>query len=107
MSEFKLSKESGTKKFEILMAIDYDENGNVEAQEFYNGVGWSNSPAEIRLSASYCDEDEQNEWNLFFNDFMHLLESDDLVNKAKTLKEVNDSYYFAEESIEIILTEED
>lgn len=107
MPEFKLSKETGTKKFELLMAIDYDDEGNVEYQEFYNGVNWSDNPAEIRLNTNYCDEDEQDEWNLFFNDFMHLLESDDLVIKVKTLKEVDDSYYFSEESIEIILIEED
>lgn len=107
MPEFKLSKETGTKKFELLMAIDYDDEGNVESQEFYNGVNWSDNPAEIRLNTNYCDEDEQDEWNLFFNDFMHLLESDDLVIKVKTLKEVDDSYYFSEESIEIILIEED
>lgn len=89
------------------MAIDYDDEGNVESQEFYNGVNWSDNPAEIRLNTNYCDEDEQDEWNLFFNDFMHLLESDDLVIKVKTLKEVDDSYYFSEESIEIILIEED
>lgn len=107
MPEFKLSKETGTKKFELLMAIDYDDEGNVESQEFYNGVNWSDNPAEIRLNTNYCDEDEQDGWNLFFNDFMHLLESDDLVIKVKTLKEVDDSYYFSEESIEIILIEED
>ena len=40
MPEFKISKEAGTKKFELLMAIDYGEDGNMEAQEFYDGVGW-------------------------------------------------------------------
>ncbi len=107
MPEFKISKEAGTKKFELLMAIDYGEDGNMEAQEFYDGVGWSDNPADIRLSNSYCDEDEQDEWNLFFNDFMHLLESNELANKAENLKEVDDSYYFAEECIEIVVTEED
>ena len=38
---------------------------------------------------------------------MHLLESHELTEKAKTLKEVDDSYYFVEECIEIVLTEED
>ena len=38
MPEFKLSKEAGTKKFELSIAIDYDEDGNIEAQEFYDGV---------------------------------------------------------------------
>ena len=70
MPEFKLSKEAGTKKFELSMAIDYDEDGNIEAQEFYDGVDWSDNPADIRLNTSYCDEDEQDEWNLFFNDFI-------------------------------------
>ena len=42
-----------------------------------------------------------------FNDFMHLLESNELTEKAETLKEVDDSYYFVEECIEIVLTEED
>ena len=85
----------------------YDEDGNIEAQEFYDGVDWSDNPADIRLNTSYCDEDEQDEWNLFFNDFMHLLESNELTEKAETLKEVDDSYYFVEECIEIVLTEED
>ena len=107
MPEFKLSKEAGTKKFELSIAIDYDEDGNIEAQEFYDGVDWSDNPADIRLNTSYCDEDEQDEWNLFFNDFMHLLESNELSEKAETLKEVDDSYYFVEECIEIVLTEED
>ena len=87
MPEFKLSKEAGTKKFELSIAIDYDEDGNIEAQEFYDGVDWSDNPADIRLNTSYCDEDEQDEWNLFFNDFMHLLESNELTEKAETLKE--------------------
>ena len=86
MPEFKLSKEAGTKKFELSIAIDYDEDGNIEAQEFYDGVDWSDNPADIRLNTSYCDEDEQDEWNLFFNDFMHLLESNELTEKAETLK---------------------
>ena len=107
MPEFKLSKEAGIRKFELSIAIDYDEDGNVEAQEFYNGTNWSDNPADIRLSANYCDEDEQDEWNLFFNDFMHLLESNELIEKTKNLKKVDDSYYFVEEGIEIILTEED
>ena len=68
---------------------------------------WSDNPADIRLNTSYCDEDEQDEWNLFFNDFMHLLESNELTEKAEILKEVDDSYYFVEECIEIVLTEED
>lgn len=38
---------------------------------------------------------------------MHLLESNELTEKAETLKEVDDSYYFVEECIEIVLTEED
>ena len=91
----------------LSIAIDYDEDGNIEAQEFYDGVDWSDNPADIRLNTSYCDEDEQDEWNLFFNDFMHLLESNELTEKAETLKEVDDSYYFVEECIEIVLTEED
>ena len=107
MPEFKLSKEAGTKKFELSIAIDYDEDGNIEAQEFYNGVDWSDNPADIRLSTSYCDEDEEDEWKLFCNDFMHLLESEELIEKIKNLKEVDDSYYFVEEGIEIVLTEED
>ena len=49
MPEFKLSKEAGTKKFELSIAIDYDEDGNIEAQEFYDGVEWSDNPADIRL----------------------------------------------------------
>ena len=32
MPEFKLSKEAGTKKFELSMAIDYDEDGNKEPE---------------------------------------------------------------------------
>ena len=30
MPDFKLTKELGTKKFELLMAVDYDEDGNME-----------------------------------------------------------------------------
>ena len=76
-----------------------------EAQEFYDGVDWSDNPADIRLNTSYCDEDEQDEWNLFFNDFMHLLESNELTEKAETLKEVDDSYSGADlnKTAEVIL----
>lgn len=107
MPEFKLSKEAGLKKFELEMAIDYDEDGNVEAQEFWNGVDWSENPADLRINNVFCDEDEQEEWNIFFNDFMHLLESEKLVEKLSKLKEIDDSYYFNEEDIKAVVTEED
>lgn len=107
MPEFKLSKEIGTRKFELEMAIDYDEDGNIEAQEFWNGVEWSDNPAELRINNSYCDEDEQEDWNVFFNDFMHILESGELFEKLADLKEVDDSCYFMEEDIKAVVMEED
>ena len=110
MPEFKLSKEAGTKKFELSMAIDYDEDGNIEAQEFYDGVDWSDNPADIRLNTSYCDEDEQDEWNLFFNDFMHLLESHELTEKAivvMRLKNMDEAITLLKDSDAHILEKKD
>ena len=34
MPEFKLSKEAGTKKFELSIAIDYDEDGILKLRSF-------------------------------------------------------------------------
>ena len=51
MPEFKLTKELGTKKFELLMAVDYDEDGNIESQEFYDGVDWIDNPADIKFNS--------------------------------------------------------
>ena len=49
MPEFKLSKEAGTKKFELSIAIDYDEDGNIEAQEFYDCRRKAELPASAPL----------------------------------------------------------
>ena len=38
---------------------------------------------------------------------MHLLETGELLNVIKTLKEVDDSHYFNEESIDVVVIEED
>ncbi|MCC9262034.1 hypothetical protein MBBWO_08140 [Methanobrevibacter woesei] len=107
MPEFKLTKELGTKKFELLMAVDYDEDGNIESQEFYDGVDWIDNPADIKFNSEYCDSDDQDDWIVFINDFMHLFETGELFNVLKTLKEVDDSYYFNEESIDVVVIEED
>ncbi|WP_303294691.1 hypothetical protein [Methanobrevibacter woesei] len=107
MPDFKLTKELGAKKFELLMAVDYDEDGNIESQEFYDGVDWIDNPADIKFNSEYCDSDDQEDWIVFINDFMHLLETEELLNVLKTLKEVDDSHYFNEESIDIVVIEED
>lgn len=107
MPEFRLSKEVGTKKFELLMAIDYDEDGNVESQEFYDGENWIDNPSDIKFNSNSCDADEQDDLIVFINDFMHLYETEELINVLKTLKEVDDSYYFNEESIDVTVIEED
>ncbi len=131
MPEFKIAKESGT-KFDILMSVDYDEDGNIETQEFYDGEDWFENPSEIRFANSYCDneesydeeidlsddieeEDEEDyfneeileEWNIFINDLMHLFETNQLNEKIEKLKEIDDSYFFSEEEIEVTLVEED
>ena len=107
MPEFKLTKEYGSQNFEILMAIDYDYDGEIENMEFWTGSDWSENPAEMREINLVCDEEEQAEWNNFFNDFMHLLESDELIEKLVTLKNESDSCFFDEEDIKAVLTEED
>ncbi|MCC7553759.1 MAG: hypothetical protein KO202_04600 [Methanobacteriaceae archaeon] len=101
MPEFKITKESGVKKFEIQMAIDFDEEGEIENQEYSNGDEWSDNPSDLRICTSYCDEEEQEEWNVFFNDFMYLLESNELIDEVKKLKNIGDSYFFNEEDMEV------
>lgn len=108
MPEFKLTNLSDSADCEIIMAIDYDDEGNVENQEFYTGSDWSDNPAELRENTTFiCDEDEQEEWNYFFNGFMYLLETGELIEELVNLKEINDSYEFTDEDIKIVLTEED
>lgn len=107
MPEFRLSKEKGAKKLEIIMAVDYDSEGNIENQEFYDGIEWCDNPTDLRYAKSYCDEEAQEDWNIFFNSFMHLLESDELMEKIIDLKELDDNYYFSEEEIDIVVIEED
>ncbi|OWT33278.1 hypothetical protein BGI41_03170 [Methanobrevibacter sp. 87.7] len=108
MPEFKLTNLSSSADCEILMAIDYDDDGEVENQEFYTGSDWTDNPAELRENTTFiCDEEEQEEWNYFFNGFMHLLETGELIEELKNLKEINDSYEFDDEDIKVELTEED
>ncbi|WP_409200715.1 hypothetical protein [Methanobrevibacter sp. DSM 116169] len=107
MPEFKLTKESGVNKFEILMAVDFDEDGNIENQEYYDGEEWSDNPADLRICSTLCDTDDQEEWNNFFNDFMYLLESDDLFNELKKLKTPEDSYFLIDEGIEVKLDDDE
>ena len=107
MPEFKLTKEAGSFNFEILIGMDFDDEGNVENQEYWNGADWSENPSDMREMNISCDEEEQEEWNNFFNDFMHLLEDDELVEELSKLKEIDDSCFFDEEDIKAILTEED
>ena len=85
----------------------YDEDGNIESQEFYDGVDWIDNPADIKFNSEYCDSDDQDDWIVFINDFMHLFETGELFNVIKTLKEVDDSHYFNEESIDVVVIEED
>ena len=80
------------------MAFDFDENGEIENQEYSNGGEWSDNPLDIGI-CSACDEEEQEEWNNFFNDFMYLLESSDLLNEIRNLKDIGNSYFFNEENI--------
>lgn len=108
MPEFKLTNEASETECEIIMAIDYDENGEVENQEFYTGSDWSDNPADLRENTTYiCEEEEQEDLNNFFNGFMHLLESGELIEELKNLKEIDDSYIFSDEDIKVVLTDED
>lgn len=107
MIEFKLSKDVGVKKFEIQIALDFDDEGNIKTQEYSNGLDWSDNPLDLRNCSSYCDELDQEEWDVFFNDFMFLLESDELLKQLSKLKKEGDSYFFDEENIEGILIGED
>lgn len=107
LPEFKLSKNVGIKNFKLEIAIDYDDEGNVEIIEFLNDFGWSENPSDLRLNNIFCDENDQDEWNNFFNDFMFLLESGKLPQRLSKLKNIDDSCYFNEEDINAVLIEED
>jgi hypothetical protein len=107
MPEFKLSKKYGNKNFIVQMAIDFDDEGNIINQEYWNGINWSDIPSDLRIYNSFCNSDDQDEWNIFYNDLMYLLESNEILNHLKSLKKEGDSYFFSDEDIEIKLIEED
>ncbi|WP_461461805.1 hypothetical protein [Methanobrevibacter sp.] len=108
MPEFKLTNIDSSTDCEIIMAVDFDDDNQVENQEFYTGSDWSDNPADLRETTTFiCDEDEQEDWNNFFNGFMYLLENGELIEELKNLKERDDSYTFDDEGIKVVLTEED
>lgn len=86
------------------MALDYDSKGNIETHEFYNDNYWCQEPADLILGKIYCDESKQEEWNLFCDEIVNLFENKEFLKKIEM---VNDSRYFSEEDIEIILMEKD
>jgi len=107
MPDFKISRESGVKKFEIVIAIDFDKNGEIFIQEYSNGNQWSDNLSDIRICNYYCDDETQEEWDNFLNDFLYLLESNELLPKIAKLKNKEDSYFFNEENIELKKIEEE
>ncbi|MDL2246467.1 hypothetical protein LJB96_02500 [Methanobrevibacter sp. OttesenSCG-928-K11] len=107
MPEFKLSKRYANKELVVQMAIDFDDEGNIINQEYWNGINWSEIPSDLRIYNSFCNSDDQDEWNIFYNDLMYLLESNEILNHLKPLKAKGDSYFFTDEDIEIELIEED
>ncbi|MDO5848868.1 MAG: hypothetical protein Q4P18_04990 [Methanobrevibacter sp.] len=107
MPEYRLSKQIGEIRFEMFADIFLDDDGNIETHEFYNDVYWCENPCEIIYANIYCDESKQEEWNLFSNSIAALFENKDFLKKIKKLENVNDSFYFSEEEIDVVLTEED
>lgn len=98
MSVFKLLKEVGLIKFEVLIAFDDDFN----IEEISCNQFWCQDPADLIFAKNSCDIHKQEEWDLFCQDILDLTENKDFFKKIKKLKQVNDSYYFFEENIEVI-----
>ncbi len=72
MSEFKLLNIDSFTEYEIIMAVDFNEDNQVENQEFYTGSYWSENPADLRENLAFiCDVEKQESWNNFFNNFMY------------------------------------
>lgn len=103
MNEYKLSKKISIFKFEIFLDINFDNLGNIESYEFYDGLFYYDNPSDICFSKVFCDERKENEWNLFLNDLLYLFDNEVLFKKIKKLKIKEDSYYFDEEEIKITL----
>ena len=90
------------------MAVDFNEDNQVETLEFYTGSYWSENPADLIENLAFiCDEEKQESWNNFFNSFMYLLENGKLLEELRNLKQKDDYYIFDDEEIKIVLTEED
>lgn len=100
-----LLKEIGLIKFKILMALDYDAYGNIEAHEFYDGKYRCELASDLVYANTFCDEETQEEWNLFAEEIANLIESKEFLEKIKKLRHINDSFY--EENINIVLVEKD
>ena len=108
MSEFKLLNIDSFTEYEIIMAVDFNEDNQVENQEFYTGSYWSENPADLRENLAFiCDVEKQESWNNFVNNFMYLLENGELIEELRNLKQKDDYYIFDDEEIKIVLTEED
>lgn len=87
------------------MALDYDDEGNIEAQEFSDGKYWCEIPSDLIFANNFCNESTQEEWNIFSEEIVNLLENKDFLEKIKKLRHINDSFY--EEDINIVLVEKD
>lgn len=107
MPEFKLLKEIGLIKFDVSMALDFNNEGNIEAQEFYTDGYRCENVADLVYGNNFCDESHREEWIFFSDDIVTLFENKDFFKKIKKLESVNDSCFFTDESIEVILIEED
>lgn len=105
MPEFMLLKEIGLTKFKILMSLDYGSDGNIEAHEFYDGKFWCEMPSDLIFANTFCDESTQEEWNIFTEEIVHMIENKEFLEKIKKLRNINDSFY--EEDINIVLVEKD
>lgn len=107
MPEFKLLKEMGLIKFDVSMALDFDDEGNIEAHEFYTDDYRCENACDLVYGNNFCDESHREEWVLFSDEIVNLFENKDFFKKIKKLKSVNDSCFFTDEGIDVILIEED